>query len=172
MNGREIRRVRLSASSRCCRAVVGAAGPQFRDSHVHQRQRPVLGAHRQLVRPLRGERRLQCAHGCLSLGQIAAPAGELGLDHRQVHAEDAPSVCRSRRREAPSDAQMGGGLVEPAVEDVVDRERGREISVAQMGIGREQPEQRVERVAPAGHRQGEVAVREQAPGRRPITGAW
>ena len=110
------------------------------------------------------------AHGCLGPGEIAAPAGELGLDHRQVHAEDAPSVCRRRRGEAPSDAQMGGGLVEQAVEDVVDRERRREISVAQMGIGREQREQRVERVAPAGHRQGEVAVREQAPGRRPITG--
>ena len=39
-----------------------------------------------------------------------------------------------------------------------------------MGIGREQPEQRVERVAPAGHRQREVAVREQAPGRCPVTG--
>ena len=40
----------------------------------------------------------------------------------------------------------------------------------QMGIGREPPEQRVERVAPAGHRQREVVVHEQARGRRPVPG--
>ena len=65
---------------------------------------------------------------------------------------------------------MGGGLVEQAVEDVVDRKRSREISVAQMGIGREHAKQRVERLAPAGHRQREVVVHEQAPGRCPVTG--
>ena len=52
----------------------------------------------------------------------------------------------------------------------VDRKRRREISVAQMGIGREHPKQRVECLAPAGHRQREVVVHEQAPSRRPVTG--
>ena len=34
------------------------------------------------------------------------------------------------------------------MEDVVDRKRGREISIAQIGIALERPEQRVERLAP------------------------
>ena len=76
----------------------------------------------------------------------------------------------SCRREAPSDVQLGGGLVEQAVENVVDRKRSREISVAQMGIGREHPKQRVERLAAAVHRQREVVVHEQARSRCPLTG--
>ena len=56
------------------------------------------------------------------------------------------------------------------MENVVDRKRSREISVAQMGIGREHAKQRVERLAPAGHRQREVVVHEQARSRCPVTG--
>ena len=78
MNGREIRRVRLRASSRCCRASCGMAGPQFRDAQVHQRECPVIRPYGQLVCVCRrAERCLQCAHCFLSLGQIVAPAGEL-----------------------------------------------------------------------------------------------
>ena len=171
MNGRAIRRVRLSASSRCCRAVVGAAGPQLGDPEVHERERPVLGrTGSSFVSAAAPSAASSPRMASCSLGQVAAPAGELGLDDGQVHVEDAPPVCRRRRREAPSDAQMGGGLVEQAVEDGVDRERRREISVAQMGIGRERPEQRVQRLAAAGHRQREVVVGEQARGRRPVPG--
>ena len=65
---------------------------------------------------------------------------------------------------------MGGGLVEQAVENVVDRQRSREISVAQRGTGRERPEQRMERLAPAVHRQRQVVVHEQARSRCPVTG--
>ena len=71
-----------------------------------------------------------------SLGQIVAPAGELALDDGQVHVEDAPS-SRSRCRQSPSDGELGGGLVEYAVEDAVHRKRGREVPVAHMGVGRE-----------------------------------
>ena len=78
----------------------------------------------------------------------------------------AGAAAASRR----ATCKLGGGLVEQAVEDAVDRERGREISVAQMGIGREHPEQRVERLAAPVHRQREVVVHEQARGRRPVTG--
>ena len=39
-----------------------------------------------------------------------------------------------------------------------------------MGVGREHAEQRVERLAPAGHRQREVVVHEQASSRCPVTG--
>ena len=56
------------------------------------------------------------------------------------------------------------------MEDAVDRKRSREVSVAQVGIGREHPEQRVERVAPAGHRQRVVVVHQQAPSGHPFTG--
>ena len=64
---------------------------------------------------------------------------------------------------------MGGGLVERAVENVVDRKRSREISITQIGIGREHPKKRVERLAPPGHRQREVVVHEQARSRVPVT---
>jgi hypothetical protein len=47
---------------------------------------------------------------------------------------------------------LGGGLVEQAVENVVDRKRSREICVAPMGIGRKHPKQRVERLAAPVHR--------------------
>ena len=56
------------------------------------------------------------------------------------------------------------------MEDAVDGERSREVSVGQAGIGREHPEQRVERLAPAGHRQRVEVVHQQAPGGRPVTG--
>ena len=98
------------------------------------------------------------------------PAGELDLQESQVHVEEAPSLRRNCGRETPSDAQVAGGLVEPAVENAVDRKRSREVSVAQVGIGREHREQRVERVAPAGHRQRVVVVQQQAPGGPPLTG--
>ena len=151
--------------------LVGTAGPQFGDAQVHERECPVIGPHGQLVCLCRSaERCFQSARCFLSLGQIAAPAGELDLDDGQVHVEDASSLCRSFRRESPSDVQLGGGLVEQTVEDAVDRERGREISVAQRGIGRERPEQRVERLAPAVHRQRQVVVHEQARSRCPVTG--
>ena len=151
--------------------VVGTAGPQLRDAEVDEHECPVIGPHRQLVHLCRGaERCLQAARCFLSPGQIAVPAGELDLEEGQVHVEEAPSLRRSCRRESPSDAQLAGGLVEPAVEDAVDRKRSREVSVAQTGIGREHPEQRVERLAPAGHRQREVVVHQQAPGRHPVTG--
>jgi hypothetical protein len=39
-----------------------------------------------------------------------------------------------------------------------NRKRGREVPVAHMGVGREHAKQRVERLAPAGHRQREVVV--------------
>jgi hypothetical protein len=65
---------------------------------------------------------------------------------------------------------LGGGLVEQAVEDAVDRKRSREVPVAQRGVGREQAEQRVERLAPAVHRQCEVVVHEQVRSRCPVTG--
>ena len=84
--------------------------------------------------------------------------------------KDAPSFCRSSRREAPGDLQVGGGLVEQAVEDVVDRKRSREISIAQMSVARELAKERVERLAPASHRQREVVVQEQASSRGPVTG--
>ena len=151
--------------------VVGTAGPQLRDAEVDEHECPVVGQHRQLVRLCRGaERCLQSARCFLSPGQIAVPAGELDLEEGQVHVEEAPSLRRRCRRESPSDAQMAGGLVEPAVENAVDRKRSREVSVAQMGIGREHPEQRVERLAAAGHRQREVVVHQQARCRCPITG--
>jgi hypothetical protein len=65
---------------------------------------------------------------------------------------------------------VGGGLVEQAVEKVVDRKRSREISIAHVRRGREHPKQRMERLAPAGHGQREEVVQEQAPRRCPVTG--
>ena len=151
--------------------VVGMPGPQFRDAQVHERECPVIRRHGQLVCLCRGaERCLQCARCLASLGQVVAPAGELDVEDGQVHVEDAPSLCRDCRRESPGDGELGGGLVEQAMEDVVDRKRGREISIAQMGVGREHAKQRVERLAPAGHRQREVVVHEQARSRCPVTG--
>ena len=84
--------------------------------------------------------------------------------------KSAPPLCRDCRRESPGDFQLGRGLLEQAMQDVVDRKRSREISIAQMGIGRELAKERVERLAPAGHRQREVVVQEQARGRCPVTG--
>ena len=150
---------------------VGAPGPQFSDAQIHERECPVVGRHGQLVCLCCGaERRFQCARGLASPGQVTAPAGELDVEDGQVHLKDALSLCRDCRREAPGDVQMGGGLVEQAVEDVVDRERCREISIAQMGVGRELAKERVERLAPAGHRQREVVVQEQASSGCPVTG--
>jgi hypothetical protein len=56
------------------------------------------------------------------------------------------------------------------VENAVDRERRREISIAEVGVGREGSEQGVERLASAGHREREVVVHEQACSGRPVTG--
>ena len=66
--------------------------------------------------------------------------------------------------------QLGGGLVEQAVENAVDRKRSREISVAQMGTRWKRPKQRVDRLAAPVNRQREVVVRKQARGRSPLTG--
>ena len=56
------------------------------------------------------------------------------------------------------------------MEDVVHRKRGREVSIPRMGVSRELAKERLERLAPAGHRQREVVVQEQARGRCPVTG--
>ena len=112
--------------------------------------------------------RFQLPQGFPGLGQVVAPAGQFDLDDGQVDVEDAPSRRRRLRREAPRGVQVVGGLVEQAVQDAVGRERGREI--AQMGIGRELPQQRVERLAAPVHRQREVVVHQQARGRRPRPG--
>ena len=151
--------------------IVGTAGPQLCDAEVDEHECPVIGWHRQLVDLCRGaERCFQAARCFLSPAQIAVPAGELDLQESQVHVEEAPSLRRNCGRETPSDAQVAGGLVEPAVDNAVDRKRSREVSVAQVGIGREHREQRVERVAPAGHRQRVVVVQQQAPSGPPLTG--
>ena len=150
--------------------VVGTAGPQLDDAEIDEHECAVVGQHRRLVRRRGAERRFQAARRFLSPAQIAVPAGELDLDDGQVHVEQAPSLRRSRRRESSSDAQVSGGLVEPPVEDAVDGERSREVSVGQAGIRREHGEQRVERFAPAGHRQRVEVVHQQAPGRCPVTG--
>ena len=117
---------------------VGAPGPQFSDAQIHEGECPVVGRHGHLVcLCCRAERRFQCARCLASPGQVAASAGELDVEDGQVHVKDAPSLGRDGAREAPGDLQLGGGLVEQAVEDVVDRKRSREISIAQMGVGRE-----------------------------------
>ena len=85
--------------------VVGTAGPQLCDAEIDEHECPVVGQHRQLVRLCRGaERCFQAARCFLSPGQIAVPAGELDIEESQVHVEEAPSLRRDRRREAPSDA--------------------------------------------------------------------
>ena len=151
--------------------VVRAARPQLRDAQVHERECPVISRHRHLFRVHRGvERGFETAQRVLGAAQIAAPAGELELDDGQVHVEDAPSRAGNRRRQPARDLQPWSGLVQRPVQDAVDRERRREIGVPWMGVGREGSEQRVERLAPAGHRQREVVVDEQAPSRRPVTG--
>jgi hypothetical protein len=151
--------------------VVRAAGPELRDAQIHERKRLVIGRHRHLVRVRRGvERGFEAAHPVLGARQIAAATGELELDDGEIHVEDALPLGAARRGAPSSDLQPSGGLVQLAVQDVVDRERRREIAVAYMGVGREGSEERVERLAAAGHRQSEVVVNDQAPGRHPVTG--
>ena len=89
------------------------------------------------------------------------------LDDGQVDIEDAPPLCRGLRRQPSSDAEVGGRVVEHAVEDVVNRQRSRQISVAQRGIGRERPEQRVQGLAAAVHGERQVVVNQEARCRRP-----
>ena len=113
-----------------------AARPELRDSEVHEHEGAVLGPHGKLVGLSRSiEHGVQSPHCLLGVLQIATSPGELDLDDGQVHDEEAPSLGWSCRRESPCDVQMRGRLVEQAVEDVVDRERCREVSVTQMRVG-------------------------------------
>ena len=76
--------------------LVGAPGPQLRDAQIHERERPVVGRHGQLV-CLCCARRAPLPVRALPREpwrRSTAPAGELDVEDGQVHVEDAPSLCR------------------------------------------------------------------------------